>query len=200
MDEATSWTTSSTSSKERKDQEGKEAESIAEKIRKVNEEIQRKANEAKEKENGFAYPRDFSSEWKFYTENGSIWRQRYVTQEKIWCDYDYAYKREKGTGNGKNKNKKGHGGEGKEGREELKEKLRRTLEGKAQEEGSSPGSSSREGSSSKEGARGSSPLAYGGKREGQGKDCKAREGTQPKRKRCRISNRGGQPSKGKEGA
>ena len=41
-------------------QEGREAESIAEKIRKVNEETQRKGNEAKEKESDCA-------------ENGSIW-------------------------------------------------------------------------------------------------------------------------------
>ena len=144
-DEATSWTTPTTSSKEGKNKE-EEAESITEKIRRINEEIQRKAEESKDKESDFEYPRDFSSEWKFYTENGSIYRQHYVTQEKIWCDYDYAYKHEKGKG--KNKKKKGHAGEeegktssgsggqqplSKEQEEELKAKLKKTLEAAAEE-------------------------------------------------------------------
>ncbi|CAE7255113.1 unnamed protein product, partial [Symbiodinium sp. KB8] len=34
--------------------------------------------------------------WKFYTENGSIWKQDYRTGEKLWWNYDYKYKHQKG--------------------------------------------------------------------------------------------------------
>ena len=36
--------------------------------------------------------------WKFYTENGSIWKQDYRTGEKLWWNYDYKYKHQKGKG------------------------------------------------------------------------------------------------------
>ena len=51
---------------------------------------------------GFEYPRDYTKEWKEYSEDGHIYRQHYVTKEKIWVDRDWTYKHQKG-GKGKKK-------------------------------------------------------------------------------------------------
>ncbi|CAE7359367.1 unnamed protein product, partial [Symbiodinium microadriaticum] len=61
-----------------------------------------RANEAlkqkkrKQQEKGFKTPVDKGHEHKYYTEDGSIWKQNYKTGEKTWYNWDYKYKHEKG--------------------------------------------------------------------------------------------------------
>ncbi|CAE7517745.1 unnamed protein product, partial [Symbiodinium sp. KB8] len=63
-----------------------------------------RANEAlkqkkrKQQEKGFKTPVDKGHEHKYYTEDGSIWKQNYKTGEKTWYNWDYKYKHEKGKG------------------------------------------------------------------------------------------------------
>ena len=61
-------------------------------------EIALKDSKRKEQERGFKTPIDKSHEWKFYTENDSIWKQNYKTGEKIWWTYDFKYAHQKGKG------------------------------------------------------------------------------------------------------
>ena len=60
---------------------------------------------------GFEYPHEYTKEWKKYSEDGQIYRQHFVTKEKIWVDRDWTYKHEKGgkgkKGKGKNKGEEG---------------------------------------------------------------------------------------------
>ena len=65
-------------------------------LAKARADIALKAAKSKDLEKGLKTPIDKSHEWKFYTENGSIWKQNYKTGEKIWWNYDYMYKHKKG--------------------------------------------------------------------------------------------------------
>ena len=80
-----------------------EEEQEEERKRKIKEINQRTKEKEKETE-GFQYLHDYTKEWKEYSEDGQIYRQHYVTKEKIWIDRDYTHKHEKG-----GKGKKGKG-------------------------------------------------------------------------------------------
>ena len=95
---------------EKEEQEKPESdEDIQAKIKKVIEELRRKATESNEKERDFVYPTDMSQEYKYYTEGGHIWRQSHARKEK-GCD-DYVFEHEKGKGKDQYGKK---GGQGKE--------------------------------------------------------------------------------------
>ena len=97
---------------EKKEQEKPESdEDIKAKIKKVIEELRRKATESNEKEKDFVYPTDMSQEYKYYTEGGHIWRQSHARREKEWWDDDYVFEHEKGKGKDQYGKK---GGQGKE--------------------------------------------------------------------------------------
>ena len=61
--------------------------------------IAAKEAKRKEQEQGFTPPIDKSHDWKFYIDKeGNVWKQNYITKEKIWWNYDYKYKHQKRKG------------------------------------------------------------------------------------------------------
>ena len=119
-------------------------------LAKARADIAAKEAKRKEQEQGFTPPIDKSHEWKFYTDNkGNVWKQNYITKEKIWWNFDYKYKHEKGKG----KEAYEKAGKGQRPHEPFKPRERRQVLGthgkiggrKAQEERRGEGRSRREG-------------------------------------------------------
>ena len=68
-------------------------------LAKARADIAAKEAKRKEQEQGFTPPIDKSHDWKFYIDKeGNVWKQNYITKEKIWWNYDYKYKHQKRKG------------------------------------------------------------------------------------------------------
>ena len=87
------WTEEEEGPKEEEEPKEKRKETQAEY---ANEALKQKKR--KQQEKGFKTPVDKGHENKYYTEDGSIWKQNYKTGEKTWYNWDYKCKHEKGKG------------------------------------------------------------------------------------------------------
>eukprot|EP00439_Symbiodinium_sp_Y106_P001784 s1132_g1.t1 len=100
------------------------------KIKEINHKTKERAKEKEKEMEGFEYPHDYTKEWKEFSEDGQIYKQHYVTKEKIWVDRDWTYKRQKG-----GKGKKGKGKDkGEEGKAKFRQDLKKPEEAAAEQE------------------------------------------------------------------